>query len=118
MRHWNETVLVNAMVADAAAAERESISTSSVDSNRTVAAAIDWDAIAMCETGADWTMHGPRYSSALGVMNQAVREHAPPDVAQRILSGTATRDEQIAMAESVRAELGIHAWACGRKLYP
>ena len=78
----------------------------------------DWNAIAQCETGGDWTMHGSTYSSALGIMNQAVRENASADVAARVLTGTATRDEQIAIAERMAARFGIHAWACGQKLYP
>lgn len=78
----------------------------------------DWDAIARCETGQNWHMTGSRYSSGLGVMNQAVRENAPPDVAARILDGTASREEQIVMAETLEAKHGIHSWACGQKLYP
>lgn len=59
------------------------------------------------------------YSSALGVLNGGVTENAiSPESAQRILAGTASRDEQIAMAVNEREEYGIRAWACGRKLYP
>lgn len=72
---------------------------------------IDWDCVAVAETGADFGMHGSSYSSAYGVMNQAVRENAPPDVAARILAGSASKPEQLAMAQSIAARHGIDAWA-------
>lgn len=71
----------------------------------------DWECISIAETGGDWTAHGPSYSSALGVMNQAVRENSPPDVAARILAGTASRAEQITMASRIADRFGIDAWA-------
>lgn len=74
----------------------------------------NWPALAICETGANTSMHGPVYSSMYGVMDEAVRENSPPDVAERILNGTASVAEQTAMAESVAAKHGIHSWGCWR----
>lgn len=73
----------------------------------------DWSCVATAETGADFSAHGPSYSSAYGVMDEAVRENAPPDVAARIIDGTASAAEQLAMAESVEAKHGMRAWAPG-----
>lgn len=70
----------------------------------------DWNCVAVAETGGDWTAHGSAYSSALGVMNEAVRENATPDVAARILSGTASRQEQIDMAQRIYDRFGPTAW--------
>jgi hypothetical protein len=77
------------------------------------AASFDWDCVATAETGGDYTAHGPSYSSAYGVMNEAVRENAPVDVAARILRGSASPSEQLAMAQSIAAKHGIRAWAPG-----
>ena len=77
----------------------------------------DWDCVALHETGADWTAHGSSYSSALGVMNQAVRENAPADVAARILAGTASRQEQIDMAQGIVNRFGVNAWAASTVAY-
>ena len=72
---------------------------------------IDWACVSVAETGGDFTAHGSSYSSAYGVMNEAVRENAPPDVAERILNGTASPSEELAMAQSVAAKHGFNAWA-------
>ena len=75
--------------------------------------AFDWDCVANAETGGDFHMHGSHYSSAYGVMNQAVRENAPPEIANKILSGTATPTEQLKMAEEIVVKFGVNAWAKG-----
>jgi hypothetical protein len=87
--------------------------TSSVPVSRTSSAAggINWTCIAEAETGGDWTMHGSNYSTALGILNQAVRENATPEVAARVFAGTASRAEQIAIGESIVRKFGIRAWA-------
>lgn len=72
---------------------------------------VDWDCVAMAETGGNWRMSGSRYSTALGIMDQAVRENATPEVAVRALNGTATREEQIAIGESIVRKFGLRAWA-------
>lgn len=71
----------------------------------------DWDCVATAETGGDWSMHGSRYSSALGILNEAIRENASEEVAARILSGTASRDEQIAVGDALVRRFGVGAWA-------
>lgn len=58
-------------------------------------------------------MHGSAYSSAYGVMNEAVRENSSPAVAARILTGRATPAEQLRMAERIEARFGVRAWAEG-----
>lgn len=72
----------------------------------------DWDCVARAETGGNWQAHGSEYSSALGILNQAVREDAQTSAeAQRILTGTASRDEQVQVAEVILGRFGRTAWA-------
>lgn len=80
--------------------------------------AVYWFPIARCETGANWQMHGSRYSTGLGIMNAAVRENASPDDAALLLSGRAPISLQIELAKRIERRFGVHAWACGRQLYP
>jgi hypothetical protein len=107
----------NAIAARAAALPRidigtsEVVTTTSIEVITSTGDGVDWDCVAVAETGADYTMHGSAYSSAYGVMDQAVRENAPPDVADRILAGTATKEEQLAMAQSIARKFGLQAWA-------
>jgi len=74
----------------------------------------DWPAIANCETGGNWNVTGSYYSTGLGMMNAAIIENSPPDVAQRELSGTATVLEIVATARQIEAKHGIHSWGCWR----
>lgn len=78
----------------------------------------DWYAIAQCETGGNWNVTGPRYSTGLGMMNQAIRENSPPEVAARELAGTATVVEIVLTAREIARKHGIHSWGCGKALYP
>lgn len=66
----------------------------------------DWHALANCETGSDWSMHGGVYSTAFGIMNGA-QEMTP---AAR--NGTATPEQQLAIAIAVERRAGIRAWGC------
>lgn len=73
----------------------------------------DWMALAVCETHADFTMHGATYSSAFGIVNAGVRQYAPSaEAAQRILSGTASAWEQLVTAVNLERDVGIGGWGC------
>ncbi len=94
----------------AAETERTPIPTSAA-SAPTSSHTINWDCVSIAETGGDWQMHGSRYSTALGIMNQAVRENATEAVANRVFTGTASREEQIQIGESIVRKFGFDAWA-------
>ena len=114
LQRQREIVVLTMIAARASAPTVEARPVAAVPARSTATGAASswsWDCVATAETGGDWTAHGPSYSSALGVMNEAVRENAPADVAVRILNGTASRDEQIAMAQSILSRHGEGAWA-------
>lgn len=70
-----------------------------------------WQCVADAETSGNWQAHGPQYSSAFGMLNEAVRERADsPASAARILAGTASHQEQIDAAERELARFGVGAW--------
>jgi hypothetical protein len=71
---------------------------------------VDWDGIAECETGGNWSMQGPSYSGGVGFANTTWngfggREFAPN-------AGQASREEQIVVAERVYARYGLSGWGC------
>jgi hypothetical protein len=66
----------------------------------------DWQALARCETGADWRMHGSVYSTAFGIMNGA------GEMTAAALAGTASPDDQVRIAIAVERRAGIRAWGC------
>jgi hypothetical protein len=73
---------------------------------------VNWDGIARCETGGNWSMQGPRYSGGLGFANSTWdafggREFAPN-------AGLASREQQIVVAERVHARYGLSGWGCRR----
>lgn len=73
-----------------------------------------WDTIAACETQGNWSMRGSSFSGGVGFSNAAWdsfggREFAPN-------AGQATREQQIVVAERIRASVGLGAWGCARKL--
>ncbi len=73
-----------------------------------------WDRLAQCETGGNWSMRGARYSGGLGFYNGTWdafggREFAPN-------AGMATRDQQIVVAERVRAQFGYTGWGCAPRV--
>lgn len=78
----------------------------------------DWQAMAVCETGGNWQMHGPRYSGGLGFMNAAWEQWGGLEFAGN--AGDASPAEQVIVAERIVAgtDKGIHSWGCGFKLYP
>lgn len=76
-----------------------------------------WDKIAECETGKNWRAQGPTYQGGLGIFAQTWKGFGGYEFAQN--AGDATKEEQIIVAERIRARYGFRAWGCGKKLgYP
>ncbi|HEV3451103.1 MAG TPA: transglycosylase family protein [Acidimicrobiia bacterium] len=73
-----------------------------------------WEAIARCETGANWSMQGPEFSGGLGIYNGTWNAFGGAQYGGD--AGQATREQQIIVAERIRARYGFGAWGCGRKL--
>uniref|UniRef100_A0A5Q5CM36 Transglycosylase domain protein n=1 Tax=Mycobacterium sp. (strain JLS) TaxID=164757 RepID=A0A5Q5CM36_MYCSJ len=74
--------------------------------------AIDWDAIAQCESGGDWSIStGNGYFGGLQFKPSTWAEHGG-----RGNPADAARTEQIRIAERVTRTQGLGAWpVCGRK---
>jgi len=72
-----------------------------------------WDRIATCETSGNFGLAGSEYSTAYGILDQAVWENAPHDVALLILSGKSQPIVQLKLAERIATRFGITAWAGG-----
>ncbi len=76
-----------------------------------------WDKVAQCETGGNWRAQGPTYQGGLGIYFQTWKGFGGRDFANN--AGDATREEQIIVAERIRAKYGFRAWGCGKTLgYP
>jgi uncharacterized protein YabE (DUF348 family) len=76
-----------------------------------------WDKVAECETGENWAAQGPRYQGGLGIFAQTWKAFGGYEFAQN--AGDATKEEQIIVAERIRAKHGFRAWGCGKRLgYP
>lgn len=73
-----------------------------------------WDRIAQCETGGNWGMRGELFSGGLGFYNGTWDAFGGRDFAPN--AGLATREEQIIVAERIRASVGIGGWGCARIL--
>ena len=71
-----------------------------------------WDRIAVCETGANWGLVGDEYSGGLGIYNRTWDAFGGRDFAPN--AGLATREEQIIVAERIKADVGISGWGCAR----
>jgi hypothetical protein len=72
-----------------------------------------WDRLAQCETGGNWSMRGAWYSGGVGFFNRTWDAYGGRKFAPN--AGMATRDEQIVVAERVRASNGgslFGAWGC------
>jgi nucleoid-associated protein YgaU len=78
----------------------------------TPASATNWDAIAQCESGGNWSINtGNGYYGGLQFTQSTWRAYGGAGSAQN-----ASREEQIAVAERVLQGQGIHAWpVCGGK---
>ena len=71
---------------------------------------VDWDGIAFCETEGNWSMRGPRYSGGVGVYNGTWEQFGGEEFAAN--AGSATRAEQIVVAERVHDAFGLSGWGC------
>ncbi|HEY7134002.1 MAG TPA: transglycosylase family protein [Acidimicrobiia bacterium] len=69
-----------------------------------------WDRLAQCETGGNWGLHGARFSGGLGIFNGTWDAFGGREFASN--AGSATRDQQIAVAERIRARFGYTGWGC------
>ena len=77
---------------------------------------VNWDAIAQCESGGNWSINtGNGYYGGLQFDRSTWRAYDGDEFAA--LPHQATREEQIAVAERVRADRGGYgAWpVCGKK---
>jgi hypothetical protein len=76
----------------------------------------DWDAVALCESGGDWSINtGNGYYGGLQFSASTWLAYGGGAYAPR--ADLATRSEQIAVAEKVLAAQGAGAWpTCGRNL--
>lgn len=77
---------------------------------------VNWDAIAECESGGDWSINtGNGYYGGLQFAPSTWREFGGTKYAPR--ADLATKEQQIAIAEKVLDVQGWGAWpACSRKL--
>ncbi|CAB4954050.1 unannotated protein [freshwater metagenome] len=71
---------------------------------------VDWDGIAYCETEGNWSMSGPRYSGGVGFYNGTWERFGGEEFAAN--AGSATRAEQIVVAERVHDAFGLSGWGC------
>lgn len=73
-----------------------------------------WDRLAQCETGGNWNMRGARYSGGLGFYNGTWDAFGGREFASN--AGMATREQQITVAERVRARYGYTGWGCAPRV--
>jgi Transglycosylase-like domain len=73
-----------------------------------------WDRIAACETQGNWSMRGSSFSGGVGFANAAWSQWGGREFAPN--AGQATRDQQIVVAERIRAAVGLGAWGCAKTL--
>ncbi|WP_082698517.1 transglycosylase family protein [Mycobacterium sp. GA-2829] len=101
-RILTSTAVIGALISTATAATPTSA----------YANAIDWDAIAQCESGGDWSINtGNGYFGGLQFKPSTWAEHGG-----RGNPANAARTEQILIAERVIGTQGLGAWpVCGRQ---
>ena len=77
---------------------------------------VNWDAIAQCESGGNWSTNtGNGYYGGLQMLGSTWQNYGGGDFAAR--ADQATRDQQIVVAERIRDDVGYGAWpACTRRL--
>ena len=71
---------------------------------------VNWDGIAQCETAGNWSMHGAKFSGGLGFYNGTWNSFGGRQFASN--AGSATREQQIVVAERVYARYGLSGWGC------
>ena len=71
---------------------------------------VNWDGIARCETGGNWSMQGPSFSGGVGFYNGTWNGFGGQQFAPN--AGMATREQQIVVAERVYARYGLSGWGC------
>lgn len=71
---------------------------------------VNWDGIARCETGGNWSMRGASFSGGLGFYNGTWNAFGGREFAPN--AGLASRDQQIVVAERVYARYGLSGWGC------
>lgn len=126
-RAMSTALSINTQVAAAqqAEAERAATATASATATANAAAAATatalaasarrakdavWDRLAQCETGGRWNMRGARFSGGLGFYNGTWDSFGGREFASN--AGLASRDQQIVVAERVRARFGYTGWGC------
>jgi len=100
---YSVAVLEQTAVQQAAAQQAETASRDSI-----------WDRIAACETQGNWSMRGPSFSGGVGFANSTWSSFGGTEFAPN--AGDATREQQIIVAERVRARVGMGAWGCAKRL--
>ena len=77
-----------------------------------------WDALAQCESGGNWAINTGRYEGGLQFLNSTWLANGGGSFAQRAYQ--ATREQQIAVAETLLARTGGRysaSWpACSNRL--
>ena len=101
--------VAQAAVAKAAAARAATPAPAPVPAQHT---GVNWDGIARCETGGNWSMQGSRYSGGLGFANSTWSSFGGGQFAAN--AGQASREQQIVVAERVYARYGLSGWGCRR----
>ena len=71
---------------------------------------VNWDGIARCETGGNWSMRGASFSGGLGFYNGTWSSFGGRQFASN--AGLASREQQIVVAERVYARYGLSGWGC------
>jgi len=71
---------------------------------------VNWDGIAECETGGNWSMQGSTFSGGVGFANSTWNGFGGRQFAAN--AGQASREEQIVVAERVYARYGLSGWGC------
>ena len=75
-----------------------------------------WDQLAECESGGNWSINsGNGYHGGLQFLGSTWRAYGGGEFAEH--ADMASRDEQIVVAERLRADVGFGAWpSCSRRL--